>query len=317
MQPLVSVIVPVYKVEDCLVRCLDSLCRQMLQNIEIILVDDASPDQCGAICEEYVAKDSRFKVIHHLENRGLSAARNTGINEAIADYLMFVDSDDWVNEHFCKVAYECAVSYQADLVIFRYERIGYSFNSYRKNVVIPSGFKTKIEIIDLMVQGIEVPFACNKLYRKELFRNISYPLGYLHEDVGTTHKIVWQSDCIYFLNKVLYYHCYHKGSITTLQTEKSLRDWVEMNLLFYHDLVDWNYSSDKLDDLIINVCFTYCIRKKADYLDDKYVFCANVLRSCKNTPYYFSWKRKVLFALFKCNRSLFELVCVLFSKKLK
>lgn len=83
-QPLVSVIVPVYKVEDVLARCLDSLCRQSLQDIEIILVDDASPDRCGKICEQYAARDERFRVIHHSENRGLSVARNTGIAHASA-----------------------------------------------------------------------------------------------------------------------------------------------------------------------------------------------------------------------------------------
>ena len=97
-QPLVSVIVPVYKVEDVLSRYLDSLCKQCLQEIEIILVDDASPDQCGAICEQYATRDKRIRVIHHPKNRGLSAARNTGIAHATADYLMFVDSDDWVHE---------------------------------------------------------------------------------------------------------------------------------------------------------------------------------------------------------------------------
>lgn len=118
MQPLVSVIVPVYKVEDCLRRCLDSLRRQSLSNIEIILVDDASPDRCGEICEEYASKDVRFSVIHQSENRGVSAARNTGIKKAVGNYLMFVDSDDYVHEDFCKLPYECALKNQADLVMF-------------------------------------------------------------------------------------------------------------------------------------------------------------------------------------------------------
>ncbi len=118
MQLLVSVIVPVYNVEKYIVRCLESLRRQSLQNIEIILVDDASPDRCGEICEAYAAKDARFKVIHHAENLGLSAARNTGIQKAVADYLMFVDSDDWVHEDFCKVAYTKAVFFRSCPVFF-------------------------------------------------------------------------------------------------------------------------------------------------------------------------------------------------------
>ena len=117
-KPLVSIIVPVYKVEDVLARCLDSLCRQSLRDIEIILVNDASPDRCGEICEQYAAQDERIRVFRHPENRGLSAARNTGIALSSANYLMFADSDDWVHEDFCKLPYECAVKHQADMVIF-------------------------------------------------------------------------------------------------------------------------------------------------------------------------------------------------------
>lgn len=109
MKPLVSVIVPIYKVEDYLIRCLDSLCRQSLCEIEILLINDASPDRCGEICEKYAAQDARFKVFHHQENKGLSAARNTGIINALADYLMFVDSDDYVHKDFCKLPYDTAV----------------------------------------------------------------------------------------------------------------------------------------------------------------------------------------------------------------
>lgn len=88
------------------------------------MVDDTSPDRCGEIYEEYAAKDSRFKVFYHPKNRGLSAARNTGIAHASSEYLMFVDSDDWVHEDFCKLPYECAVKQQADLVMFCYQHVG-------------------------------------------------------------------------------------------------------------------------------------------------------------------------------------------------
>ena len=120
MKSLVSVIVPVYKVEEYLPRCLDSLCRQSLKNIEIILIDDASPDRCGKICDTYAAKDARFKVIHLKTNQGLSVARNIGIEHAISDYLMFVDSDDWVHEDFCKAPYECALQYNFRVKLLNY-----------------------------------------------------------------------------------------------------------------------------------------------------------------------------------------------------
>lgn len=173
-QPLVSVIVPVYKVEDVLVRCLDSLCRQSLRDIEIILVDDASPDRCGEICDKYAAEDARFKAIHHPENRGLSVARNTGIIHASADYLMFVDSDDWVHEDFCKMPYECAVQQQADLVLFCYRYIDKngSMRKVNKAEGRDAGTLTRMEAIELLVHVVGNA-AWNKLYSRKLFHTIS------------------------------------------------------------------------------------------------------------------------------------------------
>ena len=119
MKPAVSVIVPVYEVEPYLIRCLDSLQNQKLTNIEIILVDDGSPDRCGEICDTYAISDVRFRVFHQ-KHAGTSVARNLGIRMATSEYLMFVDSDDWVHENFCKDAYECAIHYQAEVVVFSF-----------------------------------------------------------------------------------------------------------------------------------------------------------------------------------------------------
>ena len=251
MQPVVSVIVPVYKVEDCLSRCLDSLCRQSLKNIEILLIDDASPDRSSKICEHYAARDARFKVLYHTENKGLSEARNTGIAKATSNYLMFVDSDDWVHEDFCKDAYECAVNYGVDLVMFRHARIAmpifFPCNT-RIEHTMQSGYKTRMEAMDILL-NITNHNVWNKLYRKELFFNIFFPPGCLYEDVGTTYKTVWRASRIYFLDKTLYYHCYHAGSITTIKTEKSFHDWFEMHMQRYHDLASWGYPLEKLNEL--------------------------------------------------------------------
>ena len=318
--PLVSVIVPVYKVEDVLVRCLDSLCRQSLREIEIVLIDDASPDRCSEICEQYSTKDTRFKVIHQLENRGLSVARNTGIAHASSDYLMFVDSDDWVHEDFCKVAYECAVKHETDIVVFGYERIGFPNTSFKRQSVvsnIPKGMKTGVEAIHFLLKGngSATWTTWNKLYRKELFKKVSYPPGYLYEDIGTTYKLVWHASNVYYLDKVLYYHCYHEGSITTLKTEKALHDKIEMCMQQYRDLERWGYSAEELDIFIKNVALTYCIQKKPDADDSNYAFCRKVLKSSKQIPEGFTWKRKVLFVLLKYCPPLFELVCELWGKR--
>ena len=319
-QPLVSVIVPVYKVEDVLARCLDSLCRQSLRDIEIILVDDASPDRCGEICEQYAGEDGRFKVFHHLKNRGLSVARNTGIAHASADYLLFVDSDDWVHEDFCKDAYECVIMHEADIVIFCYERIGFpNTSSKRQSAVsqIPKGKKTGLEAIHFLLKGNGPATwtTWNKLYRKELFKTVFFPPGYLYEDIGTTYKLVWHASAIYYFDKILYYHCYREGSITTLRTEKSLRDWIEMCMQQYRDLATWGYPADELDIFLKSIALAYCIHNKPDVDDANYTFCRKALQSAKQIPKDFTWKRKVLLVLLKYCPPLFELVCEMWGKR--
>ena len=322
MQPLITVIVPVYKVEPYLTRCLDSLCRQSLKNIEILLIDDASPDRCGEICDAYTAKDTRFTVLHNEKNRGLSVARNIGIEHATADYLMFVDSDDWVHEDFCKAPYECAMKYNADLVLFRHQNITSPKHiekneapANKSNRSLASSYKTKLEAIDLL-HGFVGQTAWNKLYRKELFHNVSYPPGYLYEDVGTTYKTVLQAASIYFLDRILYYHRYRPGSITTLKIEKSLYDWIKLYMQQYYDLVAWGYPTEKLDALLKNKALSYCIKKKPDASDKHYLFCENVLLSSKSIPANYTRKQKVLFILFKYCRPLFELLCILYDKKI-
>ena len=313
---MVSVIVPIYKVEDVLARCLDSLCRQSLRDIEIILVDDASSDRCGEICDRYAAEDIRFKVIHHPENRGLSAARNTGIANASADYLMFVDSDDWVHVDFCKLPYECAEQQQADLVLFSYQPINKNglpgLKKKADNRV--SGKLSRLEAIELMLNKIGVS-AWNKLYSRNLFQTVSYPEGYFYEDIGTTYKTVLLADTIYYLDDVLYYHCFHEGSITTLKTEKLYSDYFEMSMQLYRDLFVWGYPEDKLKILLNNISLTYCIRKKPAANDVKYAFCRKVLQSVKQIPEGLTWKRKVLLVLLKYCSPLFELVCDMWGKR--
>ena len=328
MQPLVSIIVPVYKVEDYLRRCLDSLRRQSLFNIEIIIVNDASPDRCGVICEEYAAKDTRFKVFHFNTNQGLSVARNFGITNATADYLMFVDSDDYVHLDFCKEAYECAVSYQADLVLFRYQQI----DKDGKPAVVPypeyakgSGYKTHREALNLILHNVVWDSAWNKLYRKELFQNISYPSGYLYEDTGTTHKLVWQASCIYYLDKVLYYHCYREGSIMTLRTNKVTQDRFAMHFVRLQDLWAWGYPSEELEQRLLDLTLWYCTKMKPDVLDYQYVYSADVLRRYKfcvqnkeqNKTLDLDWEKKIMLLFFNYWPSLFEWICKLKGLKVK
>ena len=118
VSPLISIIIPVYKVEPYLRNCLDSIVNQTNRNLEIILVDDGSPDKSGDICDAYAAADERIIVIHQ-NNQGVSAARNAGLDIAKGDYILFVDSDDWIEQETCEAVLDLALKNNADLVCFR------------------------------------------------------------------------------------------------------------------------------------------------------------------------------------------------------
>ena len=322
-KPLVSVIIPVYMVENWLPICLDSLCRQSLSHIEILLIDDASPDNSGVICEKYAEMDARFKVFHHSENKGLSVARNTGIYNSTCDYLMFVDSDDFVHVDFCKKAYECALRYHADLVMFNSQRIKKNIFTRKRTLRllhvnasnnVSSGYKTRTEAIGLLHNCVGQA-VWNKLYRKELFNNTLFPKGSLAEDIGTIYKIVWNSSSIYYLNDVLYYYCQHSGSLTTIQSKKSEQDWIEMFLKQYHDLSVWGYPAELLEILLLNIAMSYCIQKRTDYSDAYYNYFSTILQDSSIIPKEVSWKKKCLFFLFRHCKSLFELLCTIYGLK--
>jgi glycosyltransferase involved in cell wall biosynthesis len=317
MQPLVSIIVPVYKVEDCLARCLESLIKQSMNNIEIILVNDASPDRCGIICNAYADIDARVKVINHLVNRGLSVARNTGIANATSDYLMFVDSDDYVHKDFCKLPYECAVQYQADLVMFGYQKNDILQVPVVQVYSVASGNKTREEAVDLTFKPYGM-VAWNKLYKKDLFKEIMYPEGVLYEDTATTYKLICKAKSIFCLDEVLYYYCARPNSITLKkQTLKTVKDRFVACWQQSMDLLTWGYNSTSLETYMFNVTFDYCIKMKADYSDEYYVEAVHFLKNVQKIPIGITWKRKLLLSILKFSPKLFSIICWFWGSQIK
>lgn len=192
--PEISVIVPVYKVEQFLHRCVESILRQSFYNFELILVDDGSPDSCGAICEAYAAQDNRIHVIHQ-KNGGLSAARNTGIDYVLANssshWLAFVDSDDWVHPDFLKVLH--AVAKQT---LCKISACGF-FRTEGEPFPAEQDFSVQCLSADdyycgQIHDGVTA-VAWNKLYHRSLFKNLRYPIGKLHEDEFTTYLAVYHT----------------------------------------------------------------------------------------------------------------------------
>lgn len=213
--PLISVIVPIYKVEKYLRRCIDSILAQTYPNIEIILAEDGSPDRCGAICDEYAQKDSRIKVIHQ-ENSGVAAARNAALDIAQGEYFMFVDSDDYVEPTFCEIPLKTALEQNADLVIFGYKRF---INNKFANIKVAgyTGPMTATETIRHLVL-YDMPsiynIVTNKLFHRRLFESIRFPKGFLYEDNDVTYRAVHLASSIYVIEDVLYIYAIRNDSIT-------------------------------------------------------------------------------------------------------
>lgn len=208
-KPLVSVIVPIYKVEKYLRQCVDSIINQTYRKLEIILVDDGSPDHCGAICDEYAAKDNRIQVIHQ-ENRGLSAARNAGLDAAKGEYLFFLDSDDWIA---CNTIQSMLGRYEetgADLVlcdISPFYESDYSGPEKQK-----SPLKTEVlsqePLIERLMQKAAWYYcvAWNKLYRRTMLEQIRFPDGFIHEDEAVAHRIFEKCQTIAVIAEPMYYY---------------------------------------------------------------------------------------------------------------
>ena len=207
MESLISIIIPVFNTEKQLPQCIESVLGQQMRSIEIILVDDGSTDRSGAICDAYAEKDERIQVFH-TPYQGVASTRNVGLEKASCDYIMFVDSDDWVSADFCEAAYQCAVEFNADMVMFGFQRIskrlflGEAVKTIGTNV--PRGYKMKEETIDLLFYKTG-NYCWNTLCRKYLFNSVSFPDGRLYEDVGTMYKVVWNAETVYYLPKPLYH----------------------------------------------------------------------------------------------------------------
>lgn len=221
----ISIIVPVYKVERYLRKCVDSILKQTFTDFELILVDDGSPDNSGAICDEYAHKDPRVRVIHK-QNGGLSDARNAGIEVAKSPYIGFVDSDDFIEADMFELLYRNLKAEKADLSICGI----YDLYPGKKPKV-----KAHIHEVVNQQQAIKVIFegnivsvhAYNKLYKRELFANVRYPVGKYHEDSYIILDILEQCQRVVIDSVQKYYYLHREDSITSEQFSSRQFDYID------------------------------------------------------------------------------------------
>lgn len=213
MNPLISVIVPVYKVEKYLHRCIDSILAQTYENIEVLLIDDGSPDQSGAICDDYQAKDSRVRVFHK-ENGGVSSARNLGLRESKGDYIVFVDADDYIDEKMYATLLTNMLNENADTSICSYyqEADDGVFHKHWQNdeyLVFDKG-----EQIANLVSNQYYTCSCwDRLFKKKLLDSISFNTEYsFYEDYFFLYEVMQKSEKAVFTSVPLYYYCNNQNS---------------------------------------------------------------------------------------------------------
>lgn len=227
MEELISVVVPIYMVEAYLERCIRSIVNQTYRNLEIILVDDGSKDKCPKICDIWAKKDSRIVVIHR-ENGGLSAARNSGIDIAKGEYIAFVDSDDFIAEDFIECLYGACKETGSEIAQCRYEYVSGDVVTKSKEVGVEpmETFSGREMIVGMSWKdGAYNVVAWNKLYRRNLFENVRYPEGRIHEDEATTHKLFYNAKQVAFVYRFLYGYYTGGESITRNQFSKKRLDW--------------------------------------------------------------------------------------------
>lgn len=253
-EPWVSVIVPVYKVEDYLEHCVDSIRLQTLNKIEIILVDDGSPDNCPQLCDQFAEMDGRIRVIHK-ENGGLSDARNAGIAEAKGKYISFIDSDDWIEKRMYEELCYVAEKFDAEIAESSFR---YVYSDTVKEELYNTGTCVVLDNLEALKEEMKWRYfksvAWNKIYRKELFdMGIRYPKGKYHEDEFTTYRLLYAAKKLVYLDRVMYNYVQREDSITGIRFNENGLDAVE---------AWWNkvvfYKEQGLYDLYEKALEMYC-----------------------------------------------------------
>lgn len=316
----ISVIVPVYNVEKYLRKCVDSIITQTFEDLEIILVDDGSKDSSGKICDEYAAKDERIIVIHK-ENGGLSSARNAGIEKAQSSYLGFVDSDDYIAENMYEKLYNMAISNDADLVMCDLYHC-YEGKTPEKNSCIEKYVLNTEEAIKTVLEAKKTSVtAVNKLYKKELFKNIRYPEGKLSEDAFVIVDLLMQAKKIVFTSDQFYYYVHRKNSITSsayktkdlnvLEAYSKNRKIIQKNFPKLVDTAEMRYMWAHfyvLDKMCLskNMTDKETEKKIIKNLRHNYRFIMKDTR--------FNTSRKIAMKLLMVNKYLYK-ICVLLNKK--
>lgn len=250
----ISIVIPIYNMEQYIGRCIESVLCQTYNNIEVCLVNDGSTDSSLMLCEKYAKKEKRIKVVSK-ENGGLSSARNAGLKIATGDYIMFIDPDDYVAKNYCILAIENIEKYDADISFFSYFQDD-SGKKSKKQLHYKNGIISKREAFSICVNDSH-PW--NKIYKKSLFKNIEFPVNRNFEDDATLYRLIDKGMRFSYFNDATYYYTTRRGSISQTKNNKNIRD------AFIVNLERFNYMKRKYGD-ISNLFINPLVNSAAFYI---------------------------------------------------
>lgn len=253
MNELITVVVPAYNVESYIQKCIDSITNQTYTNLEIMLIDDGSPDNSGKICDEAAKKDSRIRVIHK-KNEGVSKARNTALDAMKGNYVTFVDADDFIADDFIECLYNAIIKTNADISTCGHYRVNfdgtlnriYSLSDNDEDIIILDG---KESVKNMFYGKICSASSGSKLYKKELFRNLRYPDYIMGEDTYVVYHTFMNAEIIAHTNKPLYYYVQQMASVTNSKSNYyKFYDYVRL-----YDHIVSSIGNDTESDFFLSV----------------------------------------------------------------
>lgn len=308
MSKLVSIIVPVYNIENYAENCIKSLVNQTYQDIEIILVDDGSTDNSGKICDDFAQQHELIKVVHK-ENGGLSSARNAGLDVASGDYIMFIDGDDYIAENAVEILLKHIANNDADMVQFDYEETFVPYKSTKSSATDTKELVTDLKQMfeKLYLIGGPAASSCTKLYKKELFNTLRFKEGIIHEDEFLITELLPQVKSILYIPDKLYFYVMRTGSIVKSGFSKKRLDSLMVSENRIDKLEKLGFSELKEKEknrwftTAVNLwCDTTAVK---DYENRKIIY-DKIYMFIKNNNLNISGKFRLLYHLCKLNINL-------------
>ena len=310
----ISIIVPIYNTEKYLNKCLDSLINQSKKELEFILINDGSKDNSEEIIKEY--KDERIKYYKN-KNQGIGKTRNFGIEKATGKYLMFLDSDDYLEKDACELLYKKAEKENLDLVVCDYYKV-YS-NGTKEEFLIDDFVNSSLESNNKLLNIINLG-PCNKIYLKELItkNNIKYLEDLKYEDTTFVAEAMLKAKKIGKLNKPLHNYVIRENSETTIRDEKCF-DIIKVVDLLRNYYKENNFPKEELDKLTVRILTNYTIQQRMQsdkklamkFIDDAFSYLEKEVKDYKNNKYYEN--RSILKRVIEKNKCLTKLYCKLYK----